>query len=333
MGNATDKWSSYVKPAQHQSASVPADGQLNSANAGVLILREGQLNNEYRHQGREFALEVADAINTRHPGVCTVYLYEETFGTQDKIHWLIHLNSLEDYVDLIQMGTEDEGFRSIFTGSRGSDETGGGGWSRMFQNGTFKEVVLTAHHWGSHGTRSDKRGKPEANAAKGDRPGRAVVRPAHHQVAESSAGTGTTGTTGGTGTAAAAAPASPGGLLHSGNAGAIIHRSGQLRHEFRSEGRDFARELADALNRAQGGRATTYVFEEHFGPQDRIHWLTHLRSLGEYHDVSAQGTYDENFRGVVHKERVKGGGDWSRMFVDGTLNDVLLVPQHPLKGF
>lgn len=317
MDRPADKWS-YVKPAEQQT-SVPTDAQLNSANAGVLILREGQLVNEFRHQGREFALQVAEAINTRQQGVCTIYLYEETFGTQDRIHWMIHLNSLEDYVDLIRMGTEDEGFRNLFTEQRDTSDTGSGGWSQMFPNGTFRETVLTAHHWGSHGTRSDKRGKSDdrgkSENARADRPGRAVIKPARHQVAEASV---------------------KANALHSGNAGAIIHRSGQLRHEFRSEGRDFARELADTLNRVQDGRATTYVMEEHFGPQDRIHWLTHLRSLGEYHDLCAQGTYDEDFRGVVHKDRLpsgKGGGDWSRMFVDGSLNDVLLVPQHPLKGF
>lgn len=295
MTTAANKWD-FVPPAQTQTR-VPANELLNSANAGVTIIRSGQIKNLFRHEARVFARDVSDYINAKQVGVATVFNFEETFGTQDHIYWLIHMHSLDDYVDLLKMGKEDEAFQEIFTRERVSADKGGGKWDMMFVDASFHETVLTAHHWGSHGT-----DKPSGEKGQ-------VLKPAQHQTS-----------------------LKPHEVFHSGNAGAILVRSGQVKHEFRSEARQFARDVIDHINKAQTGLATTLVYEEHFGVQDRIYWLTHMRTLGDYHTICEMGTNDDAFRSIFTKQRVRDGGDWSRIFIDASLEERLLMPQHPLKG-
>lgn len=104
--------------------------------------------------------------------------------------------------------------------------------------------------------------------------------------------------------------------IHSGNAGVIIHRTGQLKHEFRSQGRDFARKIAEYTNSQQRGATTVFVYEEQFGIQDRIHWLIQLNNLGDYQALIELGATHDAFR----------DDSFSAMFVDGTLHDEVLVP-------
>lgn len=311
MSTSAEKWS-FVPVAQKQTRLAP-NLLLNSANAGVVIARRGQIKNLYRHEAREFARDVSDYINTAQAGVCTVFNYEETFGTQDRIYWLIHMKTLDDYVNLLEMGKEDKAFQDIFTKDRISAEKGHGKWDKMFVDGSFHETVLTAHHWGSHGTTFTK----EARGAKME--AASVLTPAEDQLAP----------------AVQMGALKPEQALNSATAGAILLRSGQVKSEFRSEGREFARAVIDAINARQAGLATTFLYEEHFGRQDRIHWITHMRNLGDYHTVCQMGTADDSFRNVFLEDRIpsaKGGGDWSRMFVEGSMQETMLMPQHPLKG-
>lgn len=306
-----EKWS-FVPAAQKQTR-VASNLLLNSANAGVVIVRRGQIKNLFRHEAREFAREVSDYINTAQVGVCTVFNYEETFGTQDRIYWLIHMKTLDDYVHLLEMGKEHKAFQDIFTKDRVSGDKGYGKWDKMFVDGSFQETVLTAHHWGSHGTTFTKDVRTAKLAPS------SVLAPASEQLAP----------------AMQMGAVKADQVLHSGNAGAILLRSGQVRSEFRSEGREFAREVIDAINTKQSEIATTFLYEEHFGRQDRIHWITHMRNLGDYHTICQMGTGDESFRQVFQQDRVpsaRGGGDWSRMFVEGSMQETMLMPQHPLKG-
>lgn len=307
MSMQSSKWS-FVPAAQQQTRLAPSV-LLNSANAGVVIVRRGQIKNFYRHEARVFAHDVSNYINMAQVGVCTVFNYEETFGTQDRIYWLIHMKSLDDYVHLLEMGKDDHAFQEIFTRDRIGADKGYGKWDKMFVDGSFHETVLTAHHWGSHGTSFAK------DAATAKVAPDSVLAPAMQQLQ------------------AVALKAES--VLHSGNAGAILLRSGQVNAKFRSEGREFARDVIDAINTKQAGLATTFLYEEHFGQQDRIHWMTHMRNLGDYHTICQMGTSDEGFRSVFTKQRVAeaaGGGDWSRMFAEGSMQETMLMPQHPLKG-
>ena len=54
-------------------------------------------------------------------------------------------------------------------------------------------------------------------------------------------------------------------LMHSGNSGLIVHRSGQLLYDFAAEGRNFSVDLLSYLNDSQAGVISTYLYEEVFG--------------------------------------------------------------------
>ncbi|MGW0548883.1 DUF6039 family protein [Streptomyces altiplanensis] len=121
------------------------------------------------------------------------------------------------------------------------------------------------------------------------------------------------------------------GLLHSQNAGVVVQKVGQLKSEFRNEGRMFAREVAKHVNAQQVGKATALVYEESFGYEDRIHFLIHLKSLDTYYDMVEMGDRDRAFRESIAKERVQAEGDgsagaWDRLFVDGSIRSNVLLP-------
>lgn len=291
-------------PAQAQTPAA-ADELLSSATCGVIVERVGQIRGAFRSEGRRFARDLAAFINQRQKGVASVFVYEETFGRKDRIHWWIHLRSLYDYERMVRMGTDDEEYRDLFVREVIPPEKGGGTWDRIFTDGSMEETVMLPQFWGMYGTAAAAAGANAAAVLEGELP--TGLPPAYHQAA-----------------------ASPEGLLHSGNCGAIIHRSAQLQYEFRSEAREFAREAVDAINR-QGGEVTGFVYEEAFGSADRIHWLLHMKSVSSYYWLIRMHAGDEKVRELFFRERIppeKGGGNWSRMFVPGTMTDTCLTPQH-----
>lgn len=121
-------------------------------------------------------------------------------------------------------------------------------------------------------------------------------------------------------------------LLHTGNSGLIIHRVGQLTYEFRTEGRSFARDLQFFTNKALHPNATTFVYEELFGTQDRLHWLIHMRAPNDYGQLLEMVDHNTEFQEVATNDRLteQGGGNWERMFVQGSFQEKVIVPQHGL---
>ncbi|WCN04119.1 DUF6039 family protein [Streptomyces sp. M92] len=77
------------------------------------------------------------------------FLYEEALGTSDRIHWLIHTESLASYYSLIDMRawTEDD-VRDVYSKEWIAAEKGGGTWDRMFIDATLIDLALTPQHWG-----------------------------------------------------------------------------------------------------------------------------------------------------------------------------------------
>jgi hypothetical protein len=291
-----------VLSAQHQTSVAP-DKILHSANCGVIVERVGQLRGDFRSEGRQFARELAEYMNTNYTDLVTVLLYEETFGTKDRLHWLIHLKSFDAYDTLLRMGTRDEGWRDLILRHRIPAERGGGGWERMFLDAGLRETVLLPQFTGMYGT-------GDAPAPAPDRlGGAAVVPPAQAQTR-----------------------LAPQEILHSANAGIIIHRTGQLRYGLRTEGRQFARDVAEMINEQQRGEVTVFLYEEAFGTSDRIHWLLHLKSLSSYYAmIDMRAFMNPEVLDVYTRERIapeKGGGTWDRMFIDATLADLALTPQH-----
>ncbi|WP_371778479.1 DUF6039 family protein [Streptosporangium subroseum] len=295
-----------IPPAEHQT-SVAAQDLLNSATSGVIVERTAQLKNGFHSEGRKFARMMAEFVNVKQVGVASVFVYEETFGIKDKLHWLIHLNSLDAYETMVRMGTADEEYRGTVSQEQVSEDRGGGAWDKIFVDGSMRETVLLPQFWGMYGTQVD--GDLEKRSAAYRQEGPLTGVPgAREQVAL------------------------PGDqILHSGNAGIMLHRTAQIEYDFRSEGRKFAREVAESINENLPGETTVFVYEEAFGSADRIHWLIHMKSLTTYYRLLELHVRNEKVRDLYFQERIpaeKGGGTWARMFVPGSMVDVALTPQH-----
>lgn len=293
-----------LPPAQSQTDIRP-EKLLNSATAGVLVERVGQLRSGLRSEGRQFARQLSEYINRKYEGIATVFLYEETFGTKDRIHWLIQMRSLTDYETMVRMGTNDEEYRNIITRTEVPAEKGGGGWDRMFLDGSLHETVMLPQFAGMYGTAAKE--LPDIEGLKSNQL-LLGVPPARDQTS---------------------LPMSD--IVHSGNAGIVLHRTAQLRYEFRSEGRQFAREIAKSINERQRGEVTVFLYEEAFGHADRIHWLIHLKSMASFYAMLKMHATNEEERNMYFRETIpaeRGGGNWSRMIVDGSMVDCALTPQH-----
>lgn len=121
-------------------------------------------------------------------------------------------------------------------------------------------------------------------------------------------------------------------LMNSLNSGAIIVRTAQVKNKYRAEGRAFAQGLADIVTKEMLGMATSAVYEEPFGIQDRLTWLVHLRQLDDFNEIAASCSTEEAFTHLQQATRV-GGLDsevtWEEMFVDGSFHDRLIVPYVP----
>lgn len=297
----------FVVPAAESQTSLAADEILHSGNSGVIVERVGQLRAEFRSEGRQFARELSEYLNTKYVGLATVFVYEETFGKKDRLHWLLHMHSFDAYEELVQMGTQDAGWREIMMRQRIPAERGGGTWDRMFLDGGLEELVLIPSSFGMYGTANVR---PDTYVPPQDgRPERLAVPVALEQT-----------------------NVPPSQVLHSANCGIVMHRWGELKYEFRAEGRAFARALCEAWNEALAGHATIFLYEEAFGLSDRIHWFIHLKSVSSYYTLMGlRARVDEKAREPFVKQWIsdeKGGGGWERCFVQGTLQDMALTPQH-----
>ncbi|MGC4806675.1 DUF6039 family protein [Micromonospora sp. DT233] len=131
-------------------------------------------------------------------------------------------------------------------------------------------------------------------------------------------------------TAASQAPIPTEQIVHSANCGLIIHRVGQLEYEFAAEGRQFGHDLLAYLNTAQAGVFTTFLYEEVLGTRDRLHWYIHLKSPHDYQRVLHMVDHDRDFQDISENDRLeeKGGGNWERMFVQGSIQERIICPQH-----
>ncbi len=291
-----------VPPAENQT-SVSAADLFNTSNAGVVVERVGQVRAEFRNEARVFARELAEHINKRQIGVSSVFVYEETFGVKDRIHFLIHLKSLASYYPMVQMGDEDSAYRASIAKER---VDGGGAWDRLFVDGSMSETVMLPQFWGMYGTAVD--GKLEKQSTVYTDHTVDSVPPAWQQTSQ---------------------PREH--HLHSGNAGIVMHRSAQIDYNFRSEARKFGREVADSINNNMAGECTVFVYEEAFGAADRLHWMIHLKDLTSYQRLLELHVRDEAVRNLYFDQRIpaeQGGGTWARMFVQATMSDVALTPQH-----
>lgn len=253
---ARERFPEIVPPAEHQ-APVPAADLLHSANAGVVVAKVGQARSEYRNEARMFAREVAKHVTGRQVGTATTYVYEESFGAEDRLHFLFHLASLASYYQLVEMGDQDRAYREQIAKERVETDTGGGAWDRLFVDGTVHSTVLLPL------TRLEPVGA---------------------------------------------------GVLHSGNAGIVLHRTATPGYGYRTEAHQNARALTEAVNKGFPGEASAILYEEAFGTAGRLHWLIHLKDLTSYRALVSEGVFAEESRPGT--------------FLDGATEDIALTPHH-----
>ncbi len=139
--DAEDEAGNYVPAARNQSAQ-DFDVQLNSANAGAIVLRSADVAYRYREEGRLFAFDWQESVNTEFAGQVTSLLFEQNFGRQDRIHWLIHLRDLNDYRLLQQFDESEQALQTVFAKQRIHESKGGGGWDDLFLPATIHDTVM-----------------------------------------------------------------------------------------------------------------------------------------------------------------------------------------------
>jgi hypothetical protein len=271
--------------AAERQSSLPAGQVLNSGTAGVVVERVAQVRAGHAAEARAFADGLARRLDEQRPGAASMLVYEETFGTRDRLHVLLHLDSFDTYHEVL--------------GAQGDEAQDG--WNRLFVEGSAKDVVLLPQFHGMYGAKVDDDLQSE-NAAQFKASGVRSLPPARNQT-----------------------DIPDDALLHSGNAGIVIRRSCQMVYDFRAEARQFGREVAASINSRMQGECTIFIFEEAFGPADQLHWMIHLKDLSSYMKLIALHVSDDpEIREIYLKERIapeKGGGTWARTFVEGTMGD------------
>lgn len=131
----------WVEPA-HRQCVQPIEDQLHTANAPLVVHRTAQARHEFRNEARNFGFAWQDRINEHLVGRLTCYLYEETFGQMDRLHWLIHFRSIEDWFALRRLAEHDAQVAQVFTRDFIPTDKGGGNWARTFVPGTTTDVLL-----------------------------------------------------------------------------------------------------------------------------------------------------------------------------------------------
>jgi Family of unknown function (DUF6039) len=279
--------------------SLKPDQVLHSGNAGMIIYRVGQLAYEFAAEGRGYSVDLLRYINDNQIGVATTFAYEEVFGVRDRMHWLIHMRSPNEYAKLLHMVDHDEDFQDISIVDR-LPEKGHGNWERMFVPGSLRERILVPQH-GLHLAHDED--APDDGEAQN------FVPSARHQTAQ------------------------PFDVqLNSGDAGAIVMRTADVKYEYRKEGRLFGFDWQEYVNRELAGRVTVLLYEETFGQQDHIYWLIHLRDLDDYPALSTLDRSAGMQEQIFAKPRLhesKGGGTWEKLFVPTSIRDTLLLPHAP----
>ncbi len=282
--------STHIRPAAHQT-SVPEEQILHSANSGAIVERVGQIRDEFRIEGRKWARELAEYVSKDNVGVATVFIYDEVFGTKDRVHWFIHLKSIDDYERLLYRGVTDKQWRDeIIAKERIEDDKGGGTWNRMFVDGSRQDTVLLPQSWDAPASRDDF-----------------APVPAAAQLSQQS-----------------------GHVLHSANCALILHRTALPRYSRAEQARSFCKTLAQAWNMAFEGTVSALCYAEGYGAVERIHMLIHLPSLSAYNMLfGPRRVRHAAVDSVLGQDWADGAEEasWADLFVDGSIADTALTPQ------
>lgn len=132
-----------VLPAREQT-EVGDEALVHSGNAGLVMVRSADFSYSFREEARVFARTIAETVNLNAAGQATVLLYEEDFGSMDRVHWLIHMRSIEVYYMLMGLDarTDPTAPRANYLQQWISAEKGGGSWDRMLIQGSVRDLAL-----------------------------------------------------------------------------------------------------------------------------------------------------------------------------------------------
>ncbi|WP_415949111.1 DUF6039 family protein [Streptomyces sp. KLOTTS4A1] len=291
------------RPARHQT-SVPEEQLLNSADAGILIHRVGQLKYEFREEGLDFSSELVELINSKQAGYISIFHFEELFGTHNRLHWLLHLKRPDDYARMLDMVDHSDTWRDVSQRNR-LPRKGGGNWERMFVEGSMSETIICPQHGLSAHDEHDEHDDH-------DHSGDTFQPAAFHQTT---------------------LPAER--LLNSVNSALTVHRTFRVPYALREEARVFAFEWCGYVNKALEGELTAFLYEEMWGQQDTLHLLLHAASLDVYHRLLELERGDQGLRALRASQRLPesaGGAVWHNTLIEGSQRDTLWVPVHRRTG-
>ncbi|MEU8891955.1 DUF6039 family protein [Streptomyces sp. NPDC048442] len=301
------------RPPRDQT-SVPEEQLLNSANAGFLIHRVGQLKYEFRDEGLDFSSELVELINSKQAGRISIFHFEELFGTHNRLHWLLHLKRPDDYARMLDMVDHSDTWRDVSQRNR-LPRKGGGNWERMFVEGSMSETIicpqhgLSAHDDAPHDDAPHEEAHHDAHHGEGHEHSGDTFQPAAlHQTT-----------------------LPPERLLHSVNSALTVHRTFRVPYALREEARVFAFEWCGYVNQALEGRLTAFLYEEMWGHQDTLHLLLHATSLDSYHRLLELERTDGGLRALRDSQRLpehSGGAVWHSTLIEGSQRDTLWVPVH-----
>jgi hypothetical protein len=286
-----------------QQTSCDRQSLLHSANAGLIVERVARARSGCGARARAAARRAAERVNGSGVAGATAFVYDEVGGARDRIHWLIHLASFADYERLLYGGDGDVLGEHVQGGSEP--------WQSLFCEGSVRETFLLPHRWGAHGSATEEMAKDPSVSpiVPGERLPRFAVTPAGEQTSVAAARD-----------------------MNTATAGVVMHRVADFDYQFRAEARVFACVVAENVNLNMDGVASVFLYEEPFGPMDRVHWLIHMRSLAVYYllmGLDARVDPDAP-RATFAKEWIsaeRGGGSWERMLVQGSVRDSALAPQ------
>jgi Family of unknown function (DUF6039) len=142
----------FRQPTAQERFDLPHDQLLNSLNSGAIIVRTAQVKNRYRVEGRAFADGLTQVSNRELLGVVTSAVYEEPFGTQDRLTWLIHLRDLTNFNEVASSCSTPEAFAQLQQFARAGGADTEVSWEEMFVDGSFTDRLILPYVPGSQGT-------------------------------------------------------------------------------------------------------------------------------------------------------------------------------------
>ncbi len=270
------------------------DTQITSATAGFLVHRTALLEYPYYQEGLQFSRELVAMLNTAQSGRVHTQLFEERRGDLGRVHWFVALRNPNDYKLLLDMIDHDEKWRQWAAMDR-LPTRGGGAWDRIFVEGAISERVLCPQH--GVGTTHDDGRQDDAEY---------FQPPAYNQ---------------------SGLPVED--LVHSGNAGLIIHRRANVFYRVREEARFYLFRRAQRITQAMKGQVSVYTYEEIWGVQDRVHVLLHFRSPDDVAALDEFERTDEELHRidqVAYAPGTPGDGLWPHLLVPGSVQDVTMSP-------